>query len=76
MRLWFIAATAIVITLLILATGCVSAPGTAAENVTPAVSPPTAGIPVPAAPYQIYIKSGQSEQFTYRGHTIAVRRAG
>lgn len=72
MRSWIIMATAIVIILSILVTGCVSEPGTITTNVTPAASLPPSGLPVPPAPHQLYMKSGQLEEFTYWGHTIAV----
>ena len=68
----FIVATAIVIILSISATGCFSEPGNVAKNETPAASLSPSEQPVPPAPYQFYIKTGQLEQFTYWGHTIAV----
>ena len=72
MRPWFIVAMVIVISLSILVTGCVSEPGKVTENISPAPSLPASGLPVISAPYQIYIKSGQHEEFTYRSHTITV----
>jgi len=68
MRYRLIEAIAIVIILSILVAGCVYEPGKVAKNETPAVGLPT----MPPVPHQLYIKTGQLEQFTFWGHAIAV----
>ena len=54
--------------LLIFFTGCISEQGKIANNETPAKPLPTS---VPLTPQKLYIKAGQSENFSYMGHTIA-----
>jgi hypothetical protein len=71
MKTGYIVAAAIIISLT-LTTGCVSGPDRMAMNVTPAASLHPAAPAVPMAPYQLYIKSGQYEQFTYGGHMMTV----
>jgi len=48
--------------------GCVSEHGRIADNETPATPLPTS---VPLTPQRLYIKAGQSENFSYMGHRIA-----
>jgi len=72
MRNRFIAAIATILILSILVAGCVSEPGKVTKNETPATSLPPPAPQVPPSPHQLYIKTGQLEQFTFWGHTIAV----
>ena len=58
-----------VLVLMIILFGCVSKPSQMTKNETP-VTPPS--INVPPAPKELYIKVGQSEQFTYWGHNIEI----
>ena len=83
----FIAAISILIIFSLFAAGCVYEPSKVTKNEIPAAPLPskTLQVPppslppkasqVPPAPYQLYIKTGQLEQFTFRGHTITVNYA-
>jgi len=72
MRNGFLATIAILIIFSILVAGCISEPGKVTKNETPTAPLPPPAPPVPPAPHQLYIKSGQLEQFAFWGHTIAV----
>ncbi|NJD77097.1 MAG: hypothetical protein FIB08_08395 [Candidatus Methanoperedens sp.] len=50
-------------------TGCISKLEATTKNETSDTNPQ---INVPSAPRQIYIRAGQAEQFTYRGHNITI----
>lgn len=65
-KMFFLLIVVLVFLSIILVTGCVSKPGKIANNETAPL--PT----VPPAHKQLYIEAGQLEQFTYRGHNIAV----
>ncbi len=56
---------------LVLVAGCVSKPDAMTKNGQPAADTPSPTIVSPA-PMQLYIKAGQSEQITYKGHNITV----
>jgi len=75
MRTGFLATLAIVIFLSILVAGCVSNSSKGTISETPAATLPPTAPPVTPAPHQLYIKTGQLEQFTFWGHTIAVNYA-
>lgn len=72
MRSGFISTIVIAIIFSILVAGCVSEPSKVAKNETSTAPLPPIAPPVPPAPHQLYIKTGQLEQFTFWGHTIAV----